>query len=168
LDKTQILKVLAVLVATHLSSVIVSSYLIRILTKRAFPEEIYKKIVVTSKIFIYIVGFFVLVYVMGVDLGSVVVGLGAASIAISFASSNRIQNLFSGILFLVELSIRVGDKIKINGQEGRVVRIGIRTTTMETEEGDTILIPNSMFMTKPLLRRRRRQQEKEGKQVVEQ
>ena len=45
---------------------------------------------------------------MGVDLTSVLLGLGAFSIAISFATSNIIQNLVSGLIVLGEKAFEVG------------------------------------------------------------
>lgn len=83
-------------------------------------------------------------------LTSLVVGLGAFSIAISFATSNIIQNFVSGILVLSDRAFVDGDgiMIRIAGKEyeGRVMKVGIRTTIIETNDGNTVFIPNSAFL----------------------
>ncbi len=66
-----------------------------------------------------------------------------------------IQNFVSGIIVQGDKPFRIGDRIKIRGYEGRIVKIGIRTTVIEAENGDTIFIPNSLFITNPLLKVKR-------------
>jgi len=90
----------------------------------------------------------------GFDLTSVIVGLGAFSIAISFAMSNVIQNFVSGILVQADRAFKVGDEIK--AYEGKVVKISIRTTIIKTKDGDIVSIPNSLFITNPVVRKRRK------------
>ena len=47
----------------------------------------------------------------------------------------------------------VGDEIKIQSFSGRVVKIGIRTTVIKSENGDNIFVPNSIFITTPVVRK---------------
>ncbi|MEM2970724.1 MAG: mechanosensitive ion channel [Candidatus Bathyarchaeia archaeon] len=111
-----------------------------------------------SKYAIYIIGFFVIVSFSGFDLSSVIVGLGAFSIAISFATSTIIQNLVSGILVQADKSFKVGDEIKVLNFEGKVVKISVRTTVLETGEGHAIFIPNSVFLTNAVIRKNKKRQ----------
>ena len=99
-----------------------------------------------------------MISLLGVDLTSLIVGLGAFSIAISFATSNIIQNFVSGVLVLSDRAFVAGDEImvRIAGKEyeGRVVKIGIRTTIIEAKDGDTVIIPNSAFVSNPVVRKK--------------
>jgi len=106
------------------------------------------------KYVVYIIGFFVIVSFPGFDLSSVIVGLGAFSIAISFATSTIIQNLVSGILVQADKAFQIGDEIKVLNFEGKVVKISIRTTVLETSEGNTIFIPNSIFINNAVIRKK--------------
>jgi small-conductance mechanosensitive channel len=47
--------------------------------------------------------------------------------------------------------------VRIAGKEyeGKVVKIGIRTTIIKTENGDTVIIPNSAFVSNPVVRKKR-------------
>jgi len=85
----------------------------------------------------------------------VIIGLGVFSIAISFATRDIIRNFVSGIIVRGDKPFRIGDRIKIRGYEGRVVKIRIRTTVIEAENGDAICIPNSLFITNPLVVKRK-------------
>lgn len=51
-------------------------------------------------------------------------------------------------------ALKVGDEIKIQTYEGKVVKMGIRTTIIETKDGDIVSIPNSLFATNPVIRKK--------------
>jgi small-conductance mechanosensitive channel len=159
LDILQIVKVVVALFITYVVARIVSKTLEKVFEKTPFPEQIERSIVRVSKYVVYIIGFFAIISLTGVDLTSLLVGLGAFSIAISFATSNIIQNLVSGILVIGDREFTVGDHIRIQSFEGRVVKIGIRTTIIETTNGDLVFIPNSIFITNPVTRRSNRAEE---------
>ena len=154
IDITRVVWVIIALAASFLIARIVSRILARIFEKTPFPEEIEKWIVRVSKYAVYIIGVFVAISFSGFDLTSVIVGLGAFSIAISFAMSNVIQNFVSGILVQADRAFKVGDEIKT--YEGKVVKISIRTTIIKTKDGDIVSIPNSLFITNPVVRKRRK------------
>lgn len=159
----QVAKVVITLAATYLVARILTKALRKIFEKTPFPEEIEQGILRISKYVVYIVGIFVIVAVLGVDLTSLIVGLGAFSIAISFATSTIIQNMISGILVLGEKAFEIGDtiQIRVGGMNyvGKVVKIGVRATVIETEEGQTVYLPNSLFISNPLVRIEKGQKE---------
>jgi small-conductance mechanosensitive channel len=159
----QVAKVVITLAATYLVARILTRALRKIFEKTPFPEEIEQGILRISKYVVYIVGIFIIVAVLGVDLTSLIVGLGAFSIAISFATSTIIQNMISGILVLGEKAFEIGDtiQIRVGGMNylGKVVKIGVRATVIETEEGQTVYLPNSLFISNPLVRIEKGQKE---------
>ncbi len=154
IDISQVIGVIIVLGATYLIAKAVSRTLGKIFEKTPFPEEIERWIVKLSKYVVYIIGLFVIIAVSGFDLTSIVIGLGAFSIAISFAMSTVIQNFVSGMLVQADKAFKVGDKIKVQAFEGKVIKVSIRTTVLETKDGDMIFIPNSIFITNPVIRKK--------------
>ena len=154
IDLLQIIEVIVVAAITYITARVLSRTLVRVFKKTEFPEEIEKWIVRISKYLVYIIGLFVIISLSGFDLTSVIVGLGAFSIAISFAMSNVIQNLVSGVLVQADRTFTLGDEIKIQNFEGKVAKISIRTTIIETKDGDSVIIPNSVFMTNAVIRRK--------------
>lgn len=154
IDPIQVVGVVIVLAATYLIASIVSKTLEKFFEKTPFPEEMEKWIVRISKYAVYIIGVLTVVSISGFDLTSVIVGLGAFSIAVSFAMSNVIQNFVSGILVQADRAFKVGDEIKIQTYEGKVVKMGIRTTIIETKDGDIVSIPNSLFAMNPVTKKK--------------
>jgi len=61
--------------------------------------------------------------------------LSAFSITISFATSTIIQNFDSEILVQADKTFQIGDEIKVLNFEVKMVKIGIRTTVLETGKG---------------------------------
>jgi len=92
-----VVKVVIALAATLLVAKIVSKVPGKVFEKTTFPAGLERGIVRVSKYVVYVIGLFVVVGVLGVDLTSLLLGLGVFNIAISFATSNIIQNLVSGL-----------------------------------------------------------------------
>ncbi len=70
-------------------------------------------------------------------------GLGFFSVAIGFAFQDILENLLAGILLLFRQPFVGGDQIRVGEEEGRVERITIRETVLQTFDGERILIPNA-------------------------
>lgn len=159
IDVTKIVWVVIVLVATYLAAKIVHRSLRKIFEKTPFPEEIENWIVKISKYVVYVIGVFVVLFVANFDLTSVIVGLGAFSIAISFAMSNIIENFVSGIIVQSDRAFKVGDEIQVRiagkEYEGKVVKMRIRTTIIKTKDGNKTSIPNSAFITNPVIKKKK-------------
>lgn len=159
IDVTKIVEIIIVLAATYLTAKIVQRALAKFFEKTPFPEEIENWIVKISKYVVYIIGFFVVLSVANFDLTSIIVGLGAFSIAISFAMSNIIQNFVSGILVQSDRAFKVGDEIQVRiagkDYDGKVVKTRIRTTIIKTKDGDEVSIPNSAFITNPVIKKKK-------------
>jgi small-conductance mechanosensitive channel len=153
IDLIQVIKVIICLSITFISGKLISKSLYKIFQKTPFPENIENTIVKISKYVVYIIGVLIVVAILGFDLTSLIVGLGAFSIALSFATSTIIQSLVAGLLVQADRAFKVGDGIVMQGIEGKVVKISVRTTVVETKEGHWVYIPNSLFMTHMVTRK---------------
>lgn len=140
-------QVLGVIVGAFIAGKIVSFILYKIFQKTPFPENIEKSLVKASKYIVFFIGFLVILSILGIDLSTFIVGLGAFSIAIGFATKDIIQNFVSGLIVMGERPFKIGDKIKVKGEEGVVRKIGVRTTILEAEDGSRIILPNSFILS---------------------
>jgi MscS family membrane protein len=153
IDLIQVIEVVLGLAITYIVGKVVSKSLFKLFQKTPFPENVENAIVRIAKYVTYIIGILIVIAFLGFDLTSIIVGLGAFSIALSFATSTIIQNLVSGLLVQADRAFQIGDTIMIQGIEGKVVKISVRTTVIETKEGHWVYIPNALFMTNLLTRK---------------
>lgn len=104
-----------------------------------------------SQYIIIIIGFFVSVQFLGVDLTGLAVVFGFLSVGIGFGLQNVTSNFISGLIVLFERPISVGDRVEVNGIEGDVEEINIRSTKIKTMDNISIIVPNSEFVSKDVI-----------------
>jgi small conductance mechanosensitive channel len=80
---------------------------------------------------------------MGIETTSFLAALGAAGLAIGLALQGSLSNFAGGVLILVFKPFRVADVIESGGQTGRVVRIDILHTVLNTADNKTVILPNA-------------------------
>jgi len=84
----------------------------------------------------------------GIDMSLLAVFSGAVGLGVGFGLQKVISNLFSGILLLMDKSIKPGDIIEIpGGTFGWVQHMGARYTEIVTRDNKSYLIPNEDFVT---------------------
>ena len=145
-DITPLFEIAVVAIVAYAVGTIVTYVLKKTFERTPFPESIENGIVRISKYVVYFIALLAVLSVSGIDLTSVIVGLGAFSIAISFALSTILQNFVSGLLIQGDKPFKVGEVIKVQSFEGKVIQIGIRTTEIQIDER-LIYIPNSVFVS---------------------
>ena len=92
-------------------------------------------------------GFFLALRVIGIDLTAFTVFAGALGVGIGFGMQTIANNFISGILLLIERPLRNGDIITVGNYEGTVERIGMRSLTITTFNNESVILPNSDFVT---------------------
>jgi len=93
---------------------------------------------------ILVIGFLIILSVLGISITPLVTALGVSGLAVALALQDTLANLFAGIHILIEKSIRVGDFVKLEtGQEGYVEDITWRTTRVRMLPNNMVVIPNS-------------------------
>ena len=99
-----------------------------------------------SKIVGYLVavlGFYVSLQMVGIDLSSLAIIAGAVGVGLGFGLQNIINNFVSGLIILAERPVAIGDRIEVGGVAGRVDKISLRSTTVVTNDNIAIIVPNA-------------------------
>jgi len=78
----------------------------------------------------------------GVQVATLIGGLGIGGLAFALAAQDTIKNIFGGFTIFTDRPFRIGDRIKVDGFDGFVENIGIRSTRLRTLEKRTVIIPN--------------------------
>ncbi|MDB4935326.1 MAG: Potassium efflux system KefA protein / Small-conductance mechanosensitive channel [Labilithrix sp.] len=79
---------------------------------------------------------------LGYPVTTVIAGLGIGGVALALAAQKTVENLFGSVSILADQPFGVGDTIKVDGVEGTVETIGLRSTRMRTVERTLVIIPN--------------------------
>ncbi|MGA2665859.1 MAG: mechanosensitive ion channel domain-containing protein [Nitrososphaerales archaeon] len=78
---------------------------------------------------------------------------GIAAVAFSLALQTTLSNVISGILLLSDGVIHLGDSIEYGGVKGKVVRIALRNTWIELDDGSISVVSNTSLSNGPLVNR---------------
>ncbi len=71
---------------------------------------------------------------------------GALAIGVGFGTRTIIQNFISGMIVLAERRIQIGDIVDVDGVNGTVTTIDLRSTTVRSFDGLETMIPNSSLL----------------------
>lgn len=94
---------------------------------------------------IFIIGFGIGLQTIGINISALFAAGAVFAIAIGFAMQNVVQNFVSGVILLLERSIKPGDILEVEGTVVKVIDMGIRTTVVRTWKEEELIMPNSIF-----------------------
>jgi len=106
---------------------------------RTFPEFMAQVV----RWMILTIGLVAVLNRLGVATGSVLTVLGAASLAIGLALQGTLGNVASGLIILLARPYRNGDSVRIGEVQGRVRRLGLFSTEVDTVDGTRAYVPNA-------------------------
>lgn len=126
---------------------IVQRGIARAFRKRGVTDE--GTVGVTSRLAHYVIAvvvFGIALQTIGIKLSALFAAGALFAVAIGFAMQTVVQNFVSGVILLVERSIKPGDILEVQGTILKVVRLGIRSTVARTREDEDIILPNSTLV----------------------
>lgn len=135
--------------------IIILSILISFITQRALKKALNKRfekregtldaLLRLLHYIIIFIGFAVGLQVIGINLSALFAAGAVFAIAIGFAMQNIIQNFVSGVILLLERSIKPGDILEVEGKLVKVLAMGIRTTVVRSRLQEDLIMPNSII-----------------------
>jgi len=105
----------------------------------------------SGKIILVAIAFLTALNATGIDLTALAVFGGALGVGIGFGLQKVVGNFISGIILLMDRSIKPGDVIETQGTYGTINRLAARYTSVITRDGTEFLIPNEDMITQPVI-----------------
>jgi len=139
---------LAILIVTLLVAHLSSGYLKQKLGKSSEKFASTSILVTTIDLAVYAIGLLILLESFGVSISPLITALGVGGLATALALQDTLANLISGINILVSKQVRMGDFVKLStGEEGHVVDMNWRNTTIKTPTENMVVVPNQKIAT---------------------
>lgn len=91
---------------------------------------------------VWVAGAVIALGVWGIDFATMLGALGLTSVAIGFSLKDVLSNYISGVILLSARPFHIGDQVVINGFEGEITQVQLRSTTLRTYDGRMVYIPN--------------------------
>ena len=141
--------------------ILVVGYGIANVIRFLFREEILRRFhmsrglpeLIASLVYYLLMLFVVLAAVnaAGIELNKFTVLTGAFGVGIGFGLQNIVNNFVSGLILQFERPIHLNDVLEVDNNLGKVTRIGIRSSTIQTAQGAEVIIPNATLISNKVI-----------------
>ena len=98
-----------------------------------------------AKFVIVAIGVLLVIQNLGYSISSLLAGLGIGGAALALAAKDTLANFFGSLVVFFDLPFDIGDWVSLNGVEGSIEEIRIRTTLIRTVENSLIMMPNQLL-----------------------
>jgi len=100
---------------------------------------------------LYTIAMIMAVQTIGFDITKLLVASAALLVGVGLGLQEVFKDIFSGIVLLFEGTFKVGDVIEIDGIVAQVKKIDLRTSKVETRDGNVIIVPNSKLVNENII-----------------
>lgn len=137
---------LIILAGTHLLLKLLSAVLRRTMRARAVPEGRQTSLLQLISYFIWILGGIIGLQSLGVDITFFVASSAALLVGIGLGLQNVFKDFVSGIIILLDGTVKAGDVVEIGGWVVKVKDVSLRTSSVVTRDDNIVIIPNHKFI----------------------
>jgi MscS family membrane protein len=111
-------------------------------SERKFSDELFSVIRITLTTFTIIIAVMVTAQNMDININAAIASLSIGGLAVGLAAQDTLANLFGAVAVFVDKPFRVGDHIRLDGAEGTVESVGLRSTRVRNPDGQLVAVPN--------------------------
>jgi small-conductance mechanosensitive channel len=145
-----ILVILLIYFAARMSVNLVKLYITRkFRDKNEFNEGIEFIYIQIAKYVIYVMAIIAILKALDVNLTILITSSVGLFVGLGLGLQDVFKDMIAGIVLLIEGNIRVGDVVEINSGSksesivAKILKINVRTTHIETRDGNVLIIPNT-------------------------
>ncbi len=112
---------------------------------KAFAEQLFPFISKVVKAAIIIAAVMLTAENLEWEIKSLLAGLSVGGLALGLAAQDTVANLFGAVAIFLDKPFHLGDRIKVEGVDGTVEAIGLRSTCVRSLDGHHVTIPNKLM-----------------------
>ena len=112
---------------------------------RQFAEQLIPFISKVAKTALIIAAVLLTTENLGMDIKTLLAGLSVGGLALGLAAQDTVANLFGAVAIFLDKPFHIGDRIRVEGVEGTVEAIGLRSTNIRSLDGHHVTIPNKLM-----------------------
>jgi small-conductance mechanosensitive channel len=111
--------------------------------KKGFDSSLSNLLGKVIKVVIWAGAILIVLQNFGINVSAIVAGLGIGGLAIAFAIQNILGDIFASFSIYFDKPFQVGDFIMFEDKSGTVKKVGIRSTRIETLQGEELIVSNT-------------------------
>jgi small-conductance mechanosensitive channel len=97
------------------------------------------------KVLVWVIGGVLVLQLLGYNVTTLMAGLGIGGIAVAFALQNVLSDMFASFTIYYDKPFKKGDHIVIGQDSGTVISTGLKSTRIQTLQGDELVISNKIL-----------------------
>lgn len=144
-DVSDVAKLLVIFTITKIAILIIATYFNRRIKKGKIEKGSAFAIRQILAYVLWVFAFLAALQSIGLNISILLAGSAALLVGVGLGVQQIFNDFFSGIILLMEGSIKVDDVLEFDNMVCRVQRIGIRTSQVVTRDQINIIVPNSKF-----------------------
>jgi small conductance mechanosensitive channel len=139
-----LIKFVVIIIVFYLLSIVAGKAAKKAFSKsKHFSTLLRKFLVMSARRLVLVIGLFVGLSALEINIGPVLAIIGAAGFVIAFALQNSLSNFASGILMLIYRPFDIGDVINVAGTIGKVESMNLLSTQLRTPDNQLVIVPNN-------------------------
>ena len=107
-----------------------------------FDHQLFSFLRISLNTFVIVVAVLITAQNMDINITAAIASLSIGGLAVGLAAQDTLANLFGAIAVFMDKPFGVGDQIKLDGAEGTVETVGLRSTRVRSPEGHMVAVPN--------------------------
>ncbi|HEV8543929.1 MAG TPA: mechanosensitive ion channel family protein, partial [Verrucomicrobiae bacterium] len=109
---------------------------------KSFNDLLIPMVSKTFKGFVLVMAVLTTLDLMGFNIRTLLAGVSVSGLALGLAAQDTVGNLFGAAAVFIDKPFNVGDRIQLNGVDGMVEQMGLRSTRIRNLDGHLITVPN--------------------------
>jgi MscS family membrane protein len=107
-----------------------------------FNDQLFSVIRISLNSFVILIAVLVTAQNLDINITAAIASLSIGGLAVGLAAQDTLANLFGAVAVFVDKPFRVGDQVKLDGAEGTVESVGLRSTRVRSPDGYLVAVPN--------------------------